>query len=635
MCTAAVILTAAFAQGLPSAQGQTNAPSAREVGAGAVPFANEDAVILRREQNWVLQEDGTVRRRERTAVRLHNSRPIRLMADPRIDFVDGQDTVIIHEARTILSSGEVVPVPHYSFNFAAPDEVAGWPQYASWRQEIVSFSGVEPGAVLELDYELVTPPGILPWMWGDVRIDDDYPTLERVVAVTVPEGAVLRYRLDGMAAIKADAAVTTADGAKTYAWKFRDLPGTPAEPYSFRWEQRCGRLRFTTCPDAAHWTSTMLAPAEQAARADEKITKFAEDAAREAVDAEGRMHKLVEKLHDSFNVITSAMAIQGLRCRPAPAAFASNYGNELEAAALYSAALKAIGVENTLAVGADAVIWDEDVPTDSGFAGVVVIGVLPDGESVHIHPRHGVFSNPGPWGRRLMLDLDESGSLRKNYVYARGQNEPSELVIAGKIMIDAQGAATGQLRPRLSGAFFDPHKLDSADFQKSLISNLVERVVSGFEISGHSVVTLSNESFQATADVTSREPLKSYDQRFVLKLGSGPAFLVDFPLPLRRSQRLTDVQLASRVHEKIDLMIELPEGWGVAVSPASPGKVEGEWGMVSQDVEIDGRTVRFRRSSAIKTERITPTEFASLREALLNLQAEQSLLLVFQRAAGG
>ena len=29
----------------------------------------------------------------------------------------------------------ILPVPDYSFNLAAPDDVSGWPQYADWQQK--------------------------------------------------------------------------------------------------------------------------------------------------------------------------------------------------------------------------------------------------------------------------------------------------------------------------------------------------------------------------------------------------------------------------------------------------------------------------------------------------------------------
>ena len=119
-------------------------------------FPEAGAVILSWDQAWTLLDDGRVRRREHKLIQLLERRAIRAVADPRIDFCDGREQITIHRAQTILPGGKTVAVPEYSFNFAAANDVAGWPEYACWRQQVVSFSAIAPGAVHELDYEVIT-----------------------------------------------------------------------------------------------------------------------------------------------------------------------------------------------------------------------------------------------------------------------------------------------------------------------------------------------------------------------------------------------------------------------------------------------------------------------------------------------
>ena len=261
---------------------------------------------------------------------------------------------------------------------------------------------------------------------------------------------------------------------------------------------------------------------------------------------------------------------------------------------------------------------------------VVVTANVPGESPIHMHPQHGVFKSPGSWGRHRLLSLDPSGRVQETYVYAHGEQEPSELNISGKVAIDSEGKATGELRLRLTGAFYDPAKLDTADAQKTLVTKMAGRVLTGFDVPSNSVVTLSDAVFRATADVATEAELKHYGSRHVLRLGDGPAFLADIHLPLDQSNRRTDVLVSSRLREQIDIVIEIPEKWSVSIAPATLGTVEGSWGRVSQNVELDGQTVRFHRAITITTETISPADFAKLREALNTLRAEQSLLLVAQ-----
>jgi hypothetical protein len=592
---------------------------------GSAQFPDDDAVILRWEQHWTLEEDGTVRRRDHKWTKLLNGRPIRALADPRLDSRVGEDDVIIHTAQTILPDGSVLPVADYSFNKVGPDDVAGWPQYTAWEQTVICFGGIVDDCVLELDYEIVTKPGVLPWLEGDLRLHQDYPTVERVIVWTVPHGVVPHYRIDGIADIKIKE--SEAGGMDTYRWTFRDLPGAQAEPQSARWEKRCGRLWFTTCPGADEWVSTMLERVDRTASPGAGIEEFAQAVVEHEADPLERIRKIAKKLHDSFNFINSPKAMRSLECRTAAEVLRSNYGNPLEAGALLVAALQSLGMDVSLEVAVDSDLWKEEAPVLSAFAGIVAV-VDVAGETVRVHPQHGVFKNPGHWGRHRLLRLDSTGKLQETLVRGRSEETPSEIGIAGKITIDPDGKAAGSLRIRLSGAFYDPRKLETGDQQEALIKDIVGRVLSDCTITKHAITTLSDGMLKATAEVASDGQLESIDKRHLLRLGSGPAFLPTFPLPLGRSSRATDVDMAGLFRESVDLTVELPEDWVAAVVPTSLPRVVGDWGTAEQTVEVDGRRVRIRRAIATASDTIGPDDFTSLREAVNKLKTEGSRILV-------
>lgn len=631
LTAAALALSTSLACHAPAVGGPTSGSATPDLGIGAAQFPDDDAIVLRWEQQWILEKAGTVHRRDHQWIKLLNGRPIGRVADPRIDFVNGRDELIIHTARTHLPDGTVLPVPDYSFNIAGPDDVAGWPEYGNWQQQVVSFSGIQDDAVVELDYEVVTPAGVLPWVEADLRLNDFYPAVERVVAVTLPHGTSLSHKLDRAESEGGGVERQDADGTMTYRWTFRNLAAGRDEPQSKAWLQRCGRLRFTTCPSASTWVATILDPVKRAGHSDDGIRKFAESVVEDENNAAQRVRAIAKKLHDTFNLITSPKSMQSLACRDAAAVFGANYGNPLEAAALYLAALRSLGMDATAEVGVDSTVWDEQVPVSSAFAGVAITVNLPDGP-MYVHPEHGTFENPGHWGRHLLFSADASGAMRKTYVQGRGEADPSDIQIAGKITLDDEGRATGELRFHLTGLFYDPQRLETGKAQKTLVSGLVDRVLAGFEVTGHSITTLSGDVLRATVSVAAKDPFKRYGDRFVLRFGEGPAFLGGVPMPLERSQRWTDVQLAGRLREEVDLRIELPEGWKPVIVPASPAPLKGNWGAATQTVKITDETVRLRRSVAVTAEVLTPTDFNELRRAVNGLRANESLVLMYEKA---
>jgi hypothetical protein len=280
-------------------------------------------------------------------------------------------------------------------------------------------------------------------------------------------------------------------------------------------------------------------------------------------------------------------------------------------------------------VGVDATWWDESTglpPTEPAFTGVAVRVKLRDGP-VWVHPEHGVVQNPGGWGRNWLVSAD-GDRLQSEYIYARGEDKPSELDIIGKIVVDKEGKASGELRIRATGAFFDPDKLREADAQKKKVKEIVGRFLSDVDVPGHSIATLSDTLLQATASVASKDELEKLDGRRLLKLGDGPAFLKEIPLPLNRSYRRTDVHTNGRFHERVNLTFEVPKKWQSLAVPRAMSPVEGPWGRVEQRVEVRDETIRFYREVSVLTDLIAPDHFESLRAAVNELMANQSLLLV-------
>ena len=633
---AALIMAVAFAAAAVAVHA-----AGPDLAVGPDRFPGADGIYPRIEQHWTLDADGTVHRRDHRWFKYFNSRPIRALADPRLDYNLSQDELVIHTAQTHLPDGSVLPIPKYSFNVVGPDDVAGWPAYADWRQMVVSYSGIEDGAVTELDYEVVTRPGVVPYLSTDVCLHEDYPVLERIVHVTVPAGVKLGHRVDQLPG--QPRTESGKDGATTYSWTFTNLPGAHAEPQSPPWQERCGRLRASTCRDVADWTSVYLEPAQHAVDVDDAIRAFAEGAVENETNTRARIELVQKKLHDSFNFVHSDKTRLPVVCRPAPDVLHSNYGNDLEAAAVLASGLQAIGLAAEPVLALDTLGTDDTVMTDSVFAGAVVAVELA-GDTLYVHPERGLVHLPGDFGPARLIQLHKTvaatGGLKgatravKNiYVPERGEQMISRLEITGGIELDEKDAATGELRFRLTGAYYDPAHLESAGAQKKLVAGLVGRVLTGFTVESYSVAELSDDQLRATAKVAAKDLPKLAGRRLI-ELGDGPAFLASFPLPLSRSYRHMDVDLRGAFAEHVDITIALPEGAEVAALPAGLGQVTGGWGSVAQQVSVDDPVIRLRRDILVGQDRLSPAEFDELRPAINDLRAAGSRLLAVGKADG-
>jgi len=594
---------------------------------GAKEYPDADAVILRWEQSWRMQKDGTVSYRDHRWVKLLNSRALGAFADPRIDYCVGQDELRIHAAQTTLSDGRVVPVPPYSFNVAGPDDVSGWVEYKDWQQKVVSFSGIEDGCVVELDYEIVTRPGVLPWLEAEVRLHDDYPVVERAVTVAVPAGAPYRAKVFNAPSGQDVSEEREEQGLRVRAYTFRNLAPRRGEAQSLSWPRRDARLAFTTCGGPEDLVKTCLQRVEDAAKAAEEIRRFAEKAVEKEAAPRERVRKLASKLADSFTVIGSPKAWRPLTCRPAEQVLHANYGHPLEAAAVLAAALRAIGLKVIPLLAVDADLWSDEAPVRSAFWAVVLSVETPDG-GLLVHPQHGLLQNPGPHGRKWLLRPAEDGRLTKTYLATRAEKTTSELSLDARLSVAADGKVSGDLRIALTGGFYDPAGLETAAQQESLVRSIAGRVAVGVDVGGQAITALSPDRMAATAKLAAKSPLKMVGRNYVLHLGDGPAFLPEFPLPLGVATRRSDVSLPGPLAERVDVIIELPEGWKPLIAPRSVKAVKGAWGEAVQTVEVEGRTVRLSRRVSITTDCVPVEAWPSLREVVNDLKADAARTLL-------
>ena len=191
-------------------------PTVPDVGRKEYPL--DDAVVLRLDENWALQRDGSIRYEYHRWLKLLADRTFRYEGDPRIDFREGPDTLEIVTARTHLPDGSLLKVPDYSFNLVSPDGTAGWPAFVNERQWVVSFSSLVEDAVLELHYVRTSQPGSAPWVWGDLRLHDKYPVVQHNVNVILPPGQELQHRTDNLPAPMSSPKVTQDGKGTTWTW---------------------------------------------------------------------------------------------------------------------------------------------------------------------------------------------------------------------------------------------------------------------------------------------------------------------------------------------------------------------------------------------------------------------------------
>lgn len=588
-------------------------------------FPSDDAVVLRQLQDWTLNDDGSIVYEEHRWVLLLNDRAWRRHADPRVDFRLGLEEVELLAARAHLPDGTKLDSPDYAINVVTPAGLNKWPATADWREVVYTFSGVQNGAVLELHYKRTSQPGVRRWLSADLRIGDIDPVIARVVRVTLPSDRKLSHQLD-RADKYAEFAEKKTQRGMAYRWQFANVPSEADEPRCPPWQERCGRLRFTSCPSASQWTADLQAAIEGASETTERIKEFALAATKEEVNDTAKIRSISKKIRDTFNVVTDDRAWIGRKMRSSDDIFDSCYGSRLEAAALTLAALRSAGLEAQPRLAVESDTFAAAAPTDESLAGVMVEVQTADG-TILLDPTAGIVDTNGEWGRRNLLHTS-AGKLQ-TVALASESSRNDAVVIGGQLTLAEDGESlTGDVTVELTGLFVEPEKLLSEKDKKSRIKRITGQVLTGLKVTDFSVSHLAEDRFVAHATVeASKAPQEVHGRRMISIAVDTPA-LAEAHLPLDASFRRTPVQLTGHLAADVRLTIKLPDGWTPVILPETLPAVSGDWGRISQMVKTDENGVHLARQVRFDRMVIGPDVFAEIRRAVRTLRSDAARSLL-------
>ena len=604
--------------------------------AQAPPVAPPDAVIELWDQQWTLSADGSIVYREKQHVRLNNERAHGEFADPRITYNANTDKLDILVARVKRPDGTYRELPDYSHVEVAPSQTSGWPAFAGIRQHLLVMSGIEPGCVVELEYQITTKAGTRPFLAGEVRLDHRYAVNERRAVITVPPDVKLRTAVTGVSgSLPPDSREIV----------LRDLPAAPDEPQALPWQTRCPRLIFSTAGGASTWLKQRTSELESAAEGSELITKLAAEWTKDKESAADKMRALQEKLAAGFNFVELPVEWRPSSIRPASEVIRTNYGLPEEAAAVLLALARTAKLPVCPGLLVNDDVWNYEAP-QNGMVATYVVLLVPDrpgdleltpgpdgikpyykaldtGEYPEIwDPHSGRVLRTARWAGYTLLPVPDV-LMPRTLLPAWVNTDESRCNVQGKVTVNEDGSLAGTLTLRTTGLFVSSESLRSSDAQKSRIAALLGRVVPDINVESFTIKTLAPGEFEIAAQIKSSKPLKKLGETHCLQLAQDGPFLADVPLPLAYSHRGTPVRLAGAFDEDLAVTFDWPEKWHLAAQPGDLARVAGDWGGVEQSVTTEKHGLTLRRHTRIVQAELPAAAFMTVRDPLNELRSEQ------------
>lgn len=595
----------------------SSAPVKYELPAIPDEFKDADAVILSWDQMWTVGTDGSITQYEKKRVLINNDRAIGAVADPRITYNKDWQTIKVITARTITPDGRAMDVPEYSRNTVAPGESAGWPAFAAIQQLVLTYSAIEPGAILELEWERVTKPGMKKDGAFEVelqiaeRIAVDYPTLSRTIVIAGSAGGWNTNKSWKNMAADRDEPQSIPAAERVLHFCFNSDSGSSVDPQE---ASRLESLKLSFGPDmkkkvsaeVAKWTAGKLDPMSKAREVHAKFSRH-------------------------FNLVNVNEEFVPDPIRPLDEIYKSRYGSQREATALLLALMSEAGLKVEPYLTTVTLGEKKDWPSS-----IWSYGVLLDSEPTFScwTAANGQVRQPLSLRNQMLVTHQSSEAVDKYVNGLKFADDVSTISLTGSITLSDDFKWTGQVDVACTGVFTDSPACATDDGRKEFVRSIVDRVLPKCIVESTSITSLSDESARISAKIKTNDSLPTTEGHRLLQLASSGPHGRSIGIPMSSSLRRTDLRIASRFDENISLSVELPRN----VTPDSmPRDIEkkGPWGSVRQTTTKAENRITFERRTAVAKRDIPAAEYAAMRDALSDIQTDSARSFILKTPADG
>ena len=570
------------------------------VTAAAVP--ESDAVVLKQLREYTLNADGSL------LLRVHEQKKLltgfamnRLLGETFIPFADGGQELKIVRCVTTMVDGTQVPTPANGFNEITHPDVYQFPELCHLREMVVSHTGLEIGAVTDLEYTVTSKPGFHTFLEAVEPFGGALPVQDLTVRVTVPRGTALSYAASGPVP---KPLVKNEGDAVRYEWRAVNVPAQLEERLA---PERCLVVPTLFFTIARSWKERLaglpapaLAPADAEALLGGPVTE---------PPTLALLLRVAEAAAKGARKVGVPPAALGGAVTAPESVFTRCYGTAPERALLLQALLQAAGFPRTELVAALPPVGDLGrIPVMSAVKDWYV-RVEVGGETLLLTPDADLLS-AGAVSPDQHLLVGLSG-----VALAASKGAPSRFALQCRIKGWDGGRCKLEGALELSGRLVRAGKAaqDAAKEAEKVLGEIlhdwgVEKIQVKVHTGGPAGLSFSftaeaagalrtNGSYRSLA-VPIPAAVASWRDLFRVADRQGPVLLPVAPLDVR-----------------LDLVVELPPGMTVQYLPQTL-KASNACATFSQEVSADAKQITIRRSTEVPRASLGAAECAVFKQAV-------------------
>jgi hypothetical protein len=206
---------------------------------------------------------------------------------------------------------------------------------------IITHTGTERNAILNLDYSIHSKKGFFPALMGNEVLAETEPVNDLTVKIRIPNTIKLSYKT-----LNTDEApVISNEGLySVYTWTLKNIPAISTEEFQPSNYDNYPRLIFSSENDRSSLFAGFIKQSAFTYGCDDEMKKSVQELMATSKEKTDILLKLQEKVVNEFKMWPIPLKYTGFTCRTATETWHSNGGTQIEKAILLTALLKEAGI---------------------------------------------------------------------------------------------------------------------------------------------------------------------------------------------------------------------------------------------------------------------------------------------------
>lgn len=555
-----------------------------------------DAVFKSIKKIYTLNSDGSVNYQYQHQLKYITHYSFnRAYGESFIVYNPEQQEVKINIAETKMVDGKIVPSPENAFNEVLPRFAAGAPAFNHLQEMVVTHTGLEPGCVVDFDYEINSKAGYFPFFNENIILQENVPVEKLEIIVKVPDDTQINTKLIN---IEIEPMISKKEGYTQYTWKFKNLNELTNEANQSHDQYFLPRLTFSNI-NMKDALGEVYKNIDLSLNDDIKkiITKriFGK---KKGIHIIKELQNMVGKEMNTFRIPIEYTAYSG---RPLTDVWKSNGGTELEKTLLLNEFIKYAGIESKIILAIPSEIYNDQIGNLKDF-GHYYIMVNTDGEDLIISTNPGQTNNIAfNIKNDIIIDVEASSIKIPDFI----SEVEATFITNGNFQINESGDISGKIKIDVNGIknpYFN--YLDNVENAKEVAASLfpVNSIID------FNVVKFDNKQSEVNARIEDKEIWKNQGNYYFIEIPSSNYGLKGEHLRNLLNERKTPLHLSNPVNESYDFTISIPEGFSF-VSPNIKKELSNEIGSVIIEISISDRAIHVIKSLKINKQEISPYEY--------------------------